>query len=56
MILDFQQVSPVGGIITFPDVVAPSQPTDPDDLLETAVIPASSITTISMGGSVDSPG
>lgn len=56
MILNFDQVLPPGAVITFPDVPNPAQPANPDSLVETTIIPASSITTVNVGGSVDSPG
>jgi hypothetical protein len=57
MILNFTQVTPPGNaVMTFPDTPNPAQPANPDSLVETTILPASSITTISIGGSVDSVG
>lgn len=56
MIMTYDQVAPVGGVITFPDYPITAEPTPPNQLLETAVLGGCSTTAVSVTGSVDSPG
>ena len=55
MILDFQQVTTIEGVVAFPDWAFAALPKPDSDMHETVILIGASSSSVNITGSVDSP-